>query len=526
MSNKIKNRAVRTNIDEPKNERRMAGHQHIVGTLPLFSDAVPPDTTPLPLTVDSYKGLSGFHKYWGKKPVDYLQYLIQIFTSENDIIIDPFLGSGLIGRYCLLGKRRFIGIDVNPIAIELASLWLELPNVHQLAKSLRDVTETVREQINTTYLAADGHPATHILWNGDTIKSLWRITNNRKRIELEPTDYDYSLARCYESYSPRHPRALRLFDNSRINSKSSLSLHDLFTGRALHNIDLLLDAISQQPQQVQRSLLLSLTSASGQMSNMVFAITGRGKTTGHSTDRIEVGSWTVGYWRPQLHFEINVLRCFEKRASQLVNAIKDTTHNSWHVATDIANVLDHTAHAAIVEGDALTSLQSIPDGCASLVLTDPPHGDRIPYLEMSEMWNSLIGRSPSFAKEIVISNAKVRGKSNEVYSKALDAVLAESARVLKPNGFLLVMFNARDDRHWAALHAVSEGATAMRYLGCIPLYYSAQSVVQDNREGSLKHDYVVVYQKGKHGREPEAISGIEGWSRDMPNTSGSKPENL
>ena len=57
------------------------------------------------------------------------------------------------------------------------------------------------------------------------------------------------------------------------------------------------------------------------MSKMVFAITGRGKTQGKSTGRIEVGSWVIGFWRPELHFEINVWECFERRAVKLLNAL-------------------------------------------------------------------------------------------------------------------------------------------------------------------------------------------------------------
>ena len=45
-----------------------------------------------------YKGLAGFHKYWGKKPTETWRFLIENFTDVNDIVLDPFLGSGLIGK--------------------------------------------------------------------------------------------------------------------------------------------------------------------------------------------------------------------------------------------------------------------------------------------------------------------------------------------------------------------------------------------------------------------------------------------
>ena len=57
------------------------------------------------------------------------------------------------------------------------------------------------------------------------------------------------------------------------------------------------------------------------MTKMVFAVTGRGKTKENSLTKVEVGSWVIGYWRPRLHFEVNVWNCFENRVRKLVNAL-------------------------------------------------------------------------------------------------------------------------------------------------------------------------------------------------------------
>ena len=56
----------------------------------------------------TYKGIYSFHKYWGKKPTESIAFFIQRFTDESDVILDPFLGSGFIGRECLSQNRRFI----------------------------------------------------------------------------------------------------------------------------------------------------------------------------------------------------------------------------------------------------------------------------------------------------------------------------------------------------------------------------------------------------------------------------------
>jgi len=53
-----------------------------------------------------------------------------------------------------------------------------------------------------------------------------------------------------------------------------------------------------------------------------------------------------------------------------------------------------------------------------LFITDPPHGDRIPYLELSEIWNVILREEPPFESEIVVSNAKERSKKSLGYNQA------------------------------------------------------------------------------------------------------------
>ena len=48
----------------------------------LFSDFKSPTTTQNMLDPASYTGLAGFHKYWGKKPIESIAYLIENLTEE------------------------------------------------------------------------------------------------------------------------------------------------------------------------------------------------------------------------------------------------------------------------------------------------------------------------------------------------------------------------------------------------------------------------------------------------------------
>lgn len=48
-----------------------------------------------------------------QKPVELLEYLIKVFSNENDWILDFTSGSGSTGIACYKMKRKFIGIEIN-----------------------------------------------------------------------------------------------------------------------------------------------------------------------------------------------------------------------------------------------------------------------------------------------------------------------------------------------------------------------------------------------------------------------------
>ena len=48
-----------------------------------------------------------------QKPVALLRRLIEIFTDEEDVVIDPCFGSGSTARACKELKRNFYGFEIS-----------------------------------------------------------------------------------------------------------------------------------------------------------------------------------------------------------------------------------------------------------------------------------------------------------------------------------------------------------------------------------------------------------------------------
>lgn len=55
------------------------------------------------------------------KPAKVMRWLVERFSAENDVVVDPFCGSGTTGVACIETGRRFIGIEFDPGYCKIAS---------------------------------------------------------------------------------------------------------------------------------------------------------------------------------------------------------------------------------------------------------------------------------------------------------------------------------------------------------------------------------------------------------------------
>ena len=60
-----------------------------------------------------------------QKPVELMEWLIKNYTNENDIILDPFMGSGSTGIACVNTNRSFIGIELDENYFNIAKERIE-----------------------------------------------------------------------------------------------------------------------------------------------------------------------------------------------------------------------------------------------------------------------------------------------------------------------------------------------------------------------------------------------------------------
>ena len=69
------------------------------------------------------------------KPIQLMEYLLDLTTSAGDVILDPFMGSGTTGIAAKNLRREFIGIEIYPEYFKIAQQRIEawqLPTQHEM----------------------------------------------------------------------------------------------------------------------------------------------------------------------------------------------------------------------------------------------------------------------------------------------------------------------------------------------------------------------------------------------------------
>ena len=58
-------------------------------------------------------GEKSYGKHPTQKPIQLLEHFVLILSNENDVIFDPFSGSGSSGVAALMHNRKFVGSEIN-----------------------------------------------------------------------------------------------------------------------------------------------------------------------------------------------------------------------------------------------------------------------------------------------------------------------------------------------------------------------------------------------------------------------------
>ncbi|MFB2806973.1 hypothetical protein [Microcystis sp. BLCC-F209] len=124
-------------------------------------------------------------------------------------------------------------------------------------------------------------------------------------------------------------------------------------------------------------------------------------------------------------------------------------------------------NATIVKGTA-TDLSFIENESVDYIYTDPPYGKKIPYLDLSIMWNAWLDlevTEKDYQLE-AIEGGTIQ-KSKQEYNQLIAQSIREMYRVLKFERWLSFVFAHKDPEFWHLILDTAESC-GFEYVGAVP----------------------------------------------------------
>ena len=85
-------------------------------------------------TVHQFNNPVGNKNHPTEKPIDLMKFYIENSSNKNDIVLDPFMGSGSTGVACKELNRNFIGIELDEKYFNIARERIENTNTQIIKK--------------------------------------------------------------------------------------------------------------------------------------------------------------------------------------------------------------------------------------------------------------------------------------------------------------------------------------------------------------------------------------------------------
>ena len=441
------------------------------------------------------------HPYWARKPFNIIETIINTLSSTDDLILDPFMGSGTTLFAAAKHHRRVIGADINPLSVFIVESTLALSSlsgkiiskinefislaeidlmplfkIGELDFIERSRYEVIGEFEKGHFKLKPGEIITKQFVNGKWSKR--KVSNNK----IEPP-IPINL-KAFNNY-PLDFSKLLLTPNSRIAIPQGSDLSHYFSEKNIICINYLLEQIKKSkfaPE--EKRILHFLLSSSIPLLRL--------------SDKKASSQWP--YWRPKQELTSrNPLIVLRKRISAFSEALE------WMQIENINKSFSRLSYKKVYTGETISfgripiqRLSEVISEKPSLIITDPPYSDHVPYLEYSAMWNHIFNLKivgNDFLNEIVNTDAPSRVADKRDYSNRLSESLKICSELIKDNGLIVWFYQDQSLQNWKYLYDTSLKEN-LKIIDIIPLNKQRRSMKTITTPGkTLDGDLILIFQK-------------------------------
>ncbi len=360
----------------------------------------------MPVKKQQAKRHFGVHGYFTKQAWNVVAAYIKNFSQPGDLVLDPFGGSGVTAIEALMNGRKAISIDLNPLAVFIVQSLIAPIKQSDLGRAFLEVQEEYEK--------------------------------------LEPKT-DEEVTKALKKYS--YPKGFSLPKGSDVEN-----VEKLFSDKQLAELALLKFIIGKQKNKtIKKSLLLAFSSSLNKH-NLTFHYT---KTDGGGD------SAAFRYYRYRIAPDpglMPLINIFTTKYKKVIAAKKEM---GFFINEETI------ANAQILKGTA-TNLKFIPKESVDYIYTDPPYGKKIPYLDLSVMWNAWLDLEVTehdYQAEAIEGGE--HNKSKDDYNNLIAQSIKEMYRVLKFDRWLSFVFAHKDPEFWHLIIDTAESC-GFEYIGAVP----------------------------------------------------------
>ncbi len=362
----------------------------------------------IPVRKQAAKRHFGVTAYFTRQSWDIVQNYIRNFSQVGDVVLDPFGGSGVTAIEALMTDRKAIHIDLNPMSIFMVESLVAPVKTSELQKSF--------DKIKTAYEKSP-------------------IAN----FDIIPKKEQEELLKKYP-----YPKNISLPKGSDVKS-----IEQLFSNKQLVQLAFLKSLIKQEKNQnIQKGLLLAFYNTVS-ICNLTFHESPKGG-----------GANLVHYYRyriaptPAMQ---NILVVFERKFKRIISGKQEIE----------LKINDQTIqNGQILKGTA-TDLGFIKNESVDYIYTDPPYGKKIPYLDLSTMWNGWLDLKVTQSDfDLEAIEGGEQKKSKEQYNELIQKSIQEMYRVLKFDRWMSFVFAHKDPEFWHLIVETAEKC-GFEYAGAV-----------------------------------------------------------
>lgn len=422
------------------------------------------------------------HKYWGKKPHQQLKELIDKYSNQGDVVLEPFAGYGVFSCEAYLNGRNVILNDLNPISNFInQALFLDDIDFNKLNREWNVIKEKFQNFNNQWFsFQIDGELviANSVLRNQENKILKIKFYRGNRGVEREISERESMLFLDKESnflIEDWYPK-VELIENSRISAKKGYTVESLFTKRTLSCHAKLLSLIKKYSSGSEKLLLMLAFSANlANCSKLVPPIKSRGD--------MSQGAWMTGFYIGKNYIENNVLAYYENRLKKVIKGKQDFLNNHEKVVNNTYTITSSDVKKMSIDSNSI-----------DYIFMDPPYGSAVPYFEQSIIWNAWLGFDVDYQNEIVISDSKKRNKDIDSFSSDIYLSLSEAYRVLKEKKYISLTFHSISGDEWnSILHACIKNNFILDDF--VWLTQKSFTPRQINRKKTIKGDVLVTLKK-------------------------------